>query len=345
MMDWWSAPCAARRHEEESMHRIRQPALFRLFVGVLLGLLAASGLHAQQYPVKPVRLIVPFAPGGTTDIIARLLGGKLAAELGQQMIVDNRGGAGSMIGTEAAAKSPPDGYTMILNNIGLAINETLYPKRPYEALRDLAPVSLVGITPNVFVVHPSVPAKSVKEFVTFAKARPGELTYASGGVGSSSHLAAELFQILSGVKVIHVPYKGAGPGLIDVASGQVHFMINSMPAVMTHVKSGRLRALAVSSAKRSQAVPDLPTIAESGVPGYDFSTWYGLLVPAGTPKAVVARLNEAVQKALQDADLREKLAQQGVEPDAGAPEKFGEIIRSDIAKWRKIIRDANITVN
>ena len=226
------------------------------------------------------------------------------------------------------------------------INETLYPKRPYEALKDLAPVSLVGITPNVFVVHPSLPVKSIREFVAFAKARPGQLTYASGGIGSSSHLATELFQILSGTRVIHVPYKGAGPGLIDVASGQVDFMINSMPAVMSHVKSGRLRALAVSSAKRSQAAPELPTIAESGVvPGYDYSTWYGLLVPAGTPKPVVARLNGALQKALSSGDLREKLGQQGVETESSTPEKFSEIISADISKWRKIIRDANIQIH
>ncbi len=328
------------------MQRFCRITLPQLLLGALIVFQSApSSLAAQPYPVKPIRFIVPFAPGGTTDIIARLVGSKLTEEFGQQVIVDNRGGAGSMIGTEMAAKSPPDGYTIILNNIGLAINETLYPKRPYEALKDLAPVSLVGITPNVFVAHPSLPVKSVKDFVAFAKTRPGQLTYASGGIGSSSHLASELFQILSGTRVIHVPYKGAGPGLIDVASGQVHFMINSMPAVMPHVKSGRLRALAVSSAQRSQAAPELPTIAESGVPGYDFSTWYGLLVPAGTPKTVVARLNGAIQKALSSGDLREKLAQQGVETEPSTPEKFSDIISADISKWRKIIRDANIKAN
>ena len=329
------------------MQRFRRITLFQLLLGALTVFLSASGpLAAQSYPVKPIRFIVPFAPGGTTDIIARLLGNKLTEEFGQQVLVDNRGGAGSMIGTEMAAKSPADGYTIILNNIGLAINETLYPKRPYEALKDLAPVSLVGITPNVFVVHPSLPVKSIREFVAFAKARPGQLTYASGGIGSSSHLAGELFQILSATRVVHVPYKGAGPGLIDVASGQVDFMINSMPAVMSHVKSGRLRALAVSSAKRSQAAPELPTIAESGVvPGYDYSTWYGLLVPAGTPKPVVARLNGALQKALSSGDLREKLGQQGVETESSTPEKFSAIISADISKWRKIIRDANIQIH
>lgn len=302
-------------------------------------------VNAQTYPAKPVRVIVPFAPGGTTDIMARLMAPRLGADLGQQILVDNRAGAGSMLGTELAAKAAPDGYTLVLNNIGLALNETIYPKRPYDTQRDLAPVSLLGVTPNMFVVHPSLPVKSVREFVALSKSRPGQLTYASGGIGSSSHLAGELLQIMAGIKVIHVPYKGAGPALIDVASGQVHFMINSMPAVMGHVRGNRLRALAVSGLKRSPAAPDVPTIAESGVPGYEFTTWYGLLAPAATPLSVINRLNEAVQKTLQDADLREKLAQQGVEPEASSPQRFGDIIRSDIAKWRKTIRDANITVN
>ncbi len=246
-------------------------------------LAGAAPVAAQQFPSKPIRLIVPFAPGGTSDIIARLLGARMSEDLGQQVIVDNRGGAGSMIGTELTAKAPPDGHTIVLNNIGLAFNETLYPKRNYDALRDLAPVSLVGITPNAFVVHPSLPANTMKEFLALAKSKPGQLTYASGGIGSSSHLSMELLQSMTGIRVIHVPYKGAGPALIDVAAGNAQFQLNSMPAVMSHVQSKRLRALAVSSARRSRAVPNLPTIAESGVPGYDYSTWYGVLVPAQTP--------------------------------------------------------------
>jgi tripartite-type tricarboxylate transporter receptor subunit TctC len=230
----------------------------------------------------------------------------------------------------------------LLSNNGLAFNETLYPKRTYDALRDLAPISLVGVTPNAFVVHPSLPAKTMKDFLAFAKTRPGQLSYASGGIGSSSHLSMELLQSLSGIKVIHVPYKGAGPALIDVAAGNVHFQLNSMPAVMNHVASGRLRALAVSSAKRSQAVPDLPTIAESGVPGYDYVTWYGILVPAGTPAPIVTRLNASVQKAVANKDVREKLGQQGVEVEPSSPEAFGKIVRSDVDKWRKIINTAKI---
>lgn len=305
----------------------------------------ATAADAQTYPSKPVRIIVPFAPGGTTDIMARMMAPRLGADLGQQVLIDNRAGAGSMLGTELTAKAVPDGYTLVLNNIGLALNETIYPKRNYDALRDLAPISLVGITPNMFVVHPSLPAKTVREFVALGKARPGQLTYASGGIGSSSHLASELLQIMSGIKTVHVPYKGAGPALIDVASGQVHFMINSMPAVMGHVQNARLRALAVSGSKRSSAVPEVPTIAESGVPGYEFATWYGLLAPAGTPASVIGRLNEAVQKALRNSDLVEKLSQQGVDPEASTHQRFGDMIRNDIAKWRKVIRDANITVN
>ena len=314
----------------------------RLLALVLTAASCASVHAAEAYPSKPVRFIVPFAPGGTTDIIARLLGQKLTEDLGQQVVVDIRSGAGSMIGTEIAAKSPPDGHTLLLSNIGLAFNETLYPKRTYDALRDLTPISLVGITPNAFVVHPSVPAKTMKDFLAFAKARPGQLAYASGGIGSSSHLSMELLQSLSGIKVNHVPYKGAGPALIDVAAGHVHFQLNSMPAVMNHVSSGRLRALAVSSAKRSQAVPDLPTIAESGVPGYDYVTWYGVLVPANTPAPIVNRLNSAIQKAVTNKDVREKLGQQGVEVEGSTPEAFGKIVRTDVEKWRKIIKTANI---
>lgn len=311
------------------------------FAGALL-LGCAPVYGAESFPSKPVRLVVPFAPGGTTDIIARLMGISMGQDLGQQVVIDNRGGAGSMIGTELTAKSPPDGHTMVLNNIGLAFNETLYPKRTYDARRDLAPVSLIGNTPNVFVIHPSVPAKTLKDFLAFVRARPGQIAYASGGIGSSSHLAVELLQSMSGIRVNHVPYKGAGPALIDVAAGQVPFQLNSMPAVMGHVGANRLRALAVSGAKRSKAAPNLPTMAEAGVPGYEYVTWYGLLVPAATPKPVIARLNGSVRKALDTRDLREKLEQQGVETEATTPEAFGQIVSNDIDKWRKIITSANI---
>lgn len=331
------------------MNRVHRGAAAFGYVACTLSSALLPGLVepvlAQSYPTKPVRIIVPFAPGGTTDIVARLMAQGLAADLGQQVLIDNRGGAGSMLGTELAAKSAPDGYTVVLNNIGLALNETIYPKRNYDTLRDLVPISLVGVTPNMFVVHPSLPVKSVREFVAFGKARPGQLSFGSGGIGSSSHLAGELLQVLSGIKVIHVPYKGAGPALIDVASGQLHFMINSMPAVMSHVRSGRLRALGVSGAKRSPAVPDIPTIAEGGVPGYEFSTWYGVLAPAAVPAQVIARLNDAIVKTLKDSSLRDKLGQQGLEAESSTPQRFGDMIRADIVKWGKVIRDAKIVVN
>jgi tripartite-type tricarboxylate transporter receptor subunit TctC len=247
-----------------------------------------------------------------------------------------------MIGTEQTAKAAPDGHTIVINNIGLAFNETLYPKRTYDARKDLAPVSLIGNTPNVFVIHPSVPAKTLQDFLALVKSRPGQIAYASGGIGSSSHLAVELLQSMSGIRVNHVPYKGAGPALIDVAAGQVPFQLNSMPAVMGHVNAKRLRALAVSGAKRSKAAPNLPTMAEAGVPGYDYVTWYGLLAPAATPRPVIARLNTSVRKALDTPDIRDKLEQQGVETEASTPEAFGQIVSNDIEKWRKIITTAKI---
>jgi tripartite-type tricarboxylate transporter receptor subunit TctC len=323
------------------MHRISIPVARAFLLGAA-ALSCAAVQAAETYPSRPIRFIVPFAPGGTTDIIARLIGARMTQELGQQIVIESRGGAGSMIGTEVVAKAPPDGYTLVLNNIGLAFNETLYPKRGYDALRDLAPISLVGVTPNALVVHPSLPARTMKEFLAFVRARPGQISYASGGIGSSSHLAVELLKTLSGIRVNHIPYKGAGPALIDVAAGNVDFQLNSMPAVMGHVANHRLRALAVSGAKRSPAAPDLPTIAESGVPGYEYVTWYGVLAPAATPKAIVTRLNATLHKALAGRDVREKLGQQGVETETSTPEAFARTIQADIEKWRKIIHSAEI---
>lgn len=324
------------------MHRTFPGIPSWLSAGVLLALSTASEANAQAYPVKPLRMVIPFAPGGTTDIIARLLGHGISEALGQQVVMDNRGGAGGTVGTDLAAKSAPDGHTLLINNISLAINDALYPKLPYDTRRDLAPVSLIGTTPNLFVVHPSLPAKSVKDFLVIARSRPGQLAYASGGVGSSSHLATELLQALSGTRFVHVPYRGAGGALADLAAGQVQFMINSMPALLPSAKGGRLRPIAVSGARRSPALPELPTIAEGGVETYEYATWYGLLLPASTPKAIVGRLNEVVVKAVNAPDLRERLAQQGVEPDGTTPERFGEIISADMTKWRKIIREANM---
>jgi len=297
---------------------------------------------AKVYPVKPIRFIVPFAPGGTTDIVARFIGQKLGEDLGQSLIIDNRGGAGGTIGTDMLAIALPDGYTIMLNHVGLAYNVSLYDRLPYDTLKDLTPISLVGTTPNVLVVNNGFKVRSVKELVDLARAKPDQASYGSGGVGSSGHLAVEMLQQVAKVKFLHVPYKGAGPALTDTVGGQVQFMITTMPAVVNHVKSGRLRALAVSGTKRSPAMPELPTVIEGGVPGYDYTTWYGILAPAGLSKPIAARLLQSVHSAVGSADLKERLTQNGMEPEINTPERFSALIKSDIGKWSKIIRTAGI---
>lgn len=302
----------------------------------------AAAQSAKAYPVKPIRFIVPFAPGGTTDIVARLIAQKLSDDLGQPMIIDNRGGAGGTIGTDLLAIALPDGYTIMLNHVGLAYNVSLYERLPYDTLKDLSPISLVGNTPNVLVVNNAFKAASVRELVELARARPEQVSYGSGGVGSSGHLAVEMLQQVAKVKFLHVPYKGAGPALTDTVSGQVQFMITTMPAVVGHVKNGRLRALAVSGTKRSPAMPELPTVIEGGVAGYDYTTWYGVLAPAGLPKPVSVRLLQSVHAAVKSPDLSARLAQNGMEPEVNTPERFAALIKSDIGKWNKIIRTAGI---
>jgi tripartite-type tricarboxylate transporter receptor subunit TctC len=298
---------------------------------------------AENYPKRPVRFVVPFAPGGTTDIIARIVGAALSEDLGQQFIIDNRGGGGSSIGTAIAAKAMPDGYTIVLNNNGLAINETLYDKLPYKALRDLAPISLIGETPNVLIVNNNVPAKTVKEFVALAKASPGKLAYASAGSGSSTHLSVELFESIAKIKAMHVPYKGGAPALNDTISGQVQFMLATLPSVHGHIVSGRVRALGVSGKERSASLPNVPTIAQSGFPEYIYTSWYGILAPAATPKAIVQRLNEVTVRLVGTAAVSDRLKKQGLEPRTTTPEAFGKLIQNEIAVWRKIIASANIS--
>jgi tripartite-type tricarboxylate transporter receptor subunit TctC len=303
---------------------------------------AAAPAPAKNYPMKPIRFIVPFAPGGTTDIVARFIGQKLGEDLGQPLIIDNRGGAGGTIGTDMLAIALPDGYTIMLNHVGLAYNVSLYDRLPYDTIKDLAPISLVGNTPNVLVINTGFKVRSVKELVDLARAKPEQVSYGSGGVGSSGHLAVEMLQQVAKVKFLHIPYKGAGPALTDTVSGQVQFMITTMPAVVNHVKNGRLRALAVSGAKRSPAMPDVPTVIENGVPGYDYTTWYGILAPAGLSKPLAARLLQSVHAAVASQDLRERLMQNGMEPETNTPDKFAALIKSDIGKWSKIIRTAGI---
>ncbi len=303
----------------------------------------AATAHAQGYPAKPLRMIVAYPPGGGTDIVGRMVAQRLGETLGQSVVVENRGGASGNIGTEIAAHAAPDGYTILMGNVAPnAINVSLFKDLPFDPVADFAPVSLVASTPNILVVHPSVPARTVKEVIALARAKPGTLNFASAGVGSSSHLAGELFRILAGAEIVHVPYKGAGPAMVDVLSGQVQLYFATMPAAMPHVKSGKLVPIAVTSASRSQALPELPTVAESGVRGYEASTWYGLLAPARAPDAAVARLHEGVVRILGEHALRERLAEQGFEPVGDSPQEFAAYIKSEIAKWGKVVRDAGI---
>ncbi len=309
----------------------------------LAALAISAAAHAQVYPVKPIRMIVAYPPGGGTDIVGRTLAQKLGESLGQSVVVENRGGASGNIGTELAARAAPDGYTILMGNVAPnAINVSLFKELPFDPVADFAPVSLVASTPNILVVHPSTRARTVKEVIALAKAKPGAFNFASAGVGSSSHLAGELFRILAGADIVHVPYKGAGPAMVDVLSGQVQLYFATMPAAMPHVKTGKLAPVAVTSARRSQALLDLPTIAESGVPAYEASTWYGVLAPAHTPSAVVARLHGDIAKILADAALHARLADQGFDPVGNSPEEFGAYIKSEILKWGKVIRDAGI---
>jgi tripartite-type tricarboxylate transporter receptor subunit TctC len=307
-------------------------------LGTLLVICTALA-YAQSYPTRPIRIVVPFAAGGGTDIVARTVGTKLGEVLGQPVVVDNRAGAGGTIGTELAAKSVGDGYTLLMGSNGpLAINPNLYAKLPYDPLKDFVPVVLVTTFPFVMVVHPSLPVKSVKDLVALAKARPGQLNYASPGSGSTNHLSAELLKIMAGINLVHVPYKGVVPASTDLISGQVQMLTGDLNTLMPHVRSGRARALAVTSSKRSSLAPELPTVSESGVPGYEVSGWFGVLAPAGTPQGVIRRLNEEIVKGLAGSDMRQRLAGLGGEVAGGTPEHFTAHLRAEIAKWGKLIR-------
>jgi tripartite-type tricarboxylate transporter receptor subunit TctC len=299
---------------------------------------AGHPVAAQSYPQKPVRLVVGVPPGGTTDIVARLVGQKLGEQLGQQFVIDNRGGAGGNIGAEAVAKSPPDGYTLFLATIGtMAINPNLYSKMPFDTLRDFAAISQVTSMPQLLVVHPSVPAKSVKELIAYAMSHPGQLNFASGGSGTAIHLAGELFKSMANVDMVHIAYKGSSPAMTDLLGGQVSLMFDQILTALPHVQSGKLRALAVTTAKRSRAVPQIPTIAEAALPGYAVTTWHGLLAPAGTPRETVDRLSTETAKALQSAEILDRFATQGVEPVSSTPEQFAAMMKSELEKWRKVI--------
>lgn len=305
---------------------------------VLLGCVA-WGAHAQSYPGKPIRVVVPFAAGGGGDLVARTVAAKLTDSLGVSVIVDNRTGAAGSIGADIVAKAPADGHTLLLGSNGpLTINPALYAKLPYDAARDFAPITLVTVMPFLLVTHPSLPVRSVKELVALAKARPGQLNYGSPGTGATTHLANELFKSMTGADIAHVPYKGVAPAAIALISGQVEMMSGDLSTLMPHVRSGKMRALAVTAARRSSLLPDIPTVAEAGVPGYDASGWFGVLVPAGTPQGIVERLNAEIVKGLASADARQRLAALGGELAGGTPEQFAAHLRVESAKWGKLIR-------
>ena len=304
---------------------------------------AAVTVYAQAYPAKPIRLIVPFPPGGGTDLVARAIAPKLMETSGIQLLVDNRGGGGTVLGAELAARSAPDGYTIFLGtNTSHAINPTLLPKPPYDALKDFAPITRIALIPYILVVHPSLPARSVKELVALAKARPGELNFASSGSGTPGHLAGIMLNEAAGINMVHIPYKGAAPATTATISGETQLVFGSLTSTLASVRSGRLRALAMSSAKRSPVLPEMATVAESGYPGFEAITWYGLFAPAGTPPAIVSRLNAEFLKVLNAADFRAWLADQGADAAPGTPEDFAAFVKAEIARYAPLIRKSGM---
>ena len=318
------------------------PAVKSVLAALAL-VLAATAASAQPFPSRPLRLIVPFPPGGSTDILARALALKLAEGFAQAVIVDNRPGAGGSIGAEAAAKSAPDGYTIMMGHLGtLAVNAAIYKNLPYDPVKSFAPVSLMAMVPSVLVVNPSLPVANAAELIAYARANPGKLAYGSAGSGSTSHLTTEYFKLATGTDILHVPYKGVGPMLTDLVSGQLSMGLNGAPAVMPHVNSGRLRALAVSSLNRLPSLPQIPTLAEAGVKGFEANGWYGIVVPAGTPRELVARLNAEIRRIMQTPELRTRLDAEGAIPAAGSPEEFGAFIAAEIARWGEVLKRAGI---
>ncbi len=315
---------------------------FRVGIAAL-SIMSGNNAHAQDYPEKPMKLVVPFAAGAAADMVGRLIAGKLGDAWKQQVVVDNRGGAGTVIGTDLVAKSPPDGYNLLLVTPTFIINATGIRKLPYDSIRDFAPVTLFASTPLVMVVHPSLPVKSVKELMTLATARPGTINYASAGNGSPTHLGMEIFR-LSGARMSHIPYKGAAPALTDVLGGQVPLMLTSIIAAQPHIKVGRVRALAVTTAKRSAVLPDVPAVGET-VPGYEVLNWWGIVVPGGTPAAIVDRLHAEMARSLREPDVRERLAREGAEPVGSKPAEFADFIRRDIAKWTRVVKETGATVD
>ena len=324
------------------MKRLRHPAM-ALASACLLGVTMPS--TAQTYPVKPIRIIVPYAPGGSTDVLFRIFAPRLSDVLGQQAIVENRPGAASTIGLDLVAKSPPDGYTIGVANIAYGANPSIYRKMPFDAEKDLAPVGLVSIVTMVLSVHPSIPARSVKEYIALAKAKPGSLTYGSAGNGSANHLATARFAHMANINLQHVPYKGGGPAVIAIVGGEVSTLFATIPSAIHHFKSGKLRPLGVSSAKRNSALPELPTIAEAGVPGYEAIEWQGIMVPTGTPREIILRLNQAFARVAAMPEVKEKVAALGSDLTPSTPEEFDAFIKRELAVWSKVVKEVGIKID
>ena len=301
-----------------------------------------SGPGSAQYPSKPVRLIVPFPPGGSNDIVGRLVGNELTGRLGQQVVIDNRGGAGGTIGTEMAAHAPADGHTLLIISVAYAYNPSIYKSNLKFDDKDFTPVAMLGTGPNALTVNPQLPVKSVKELVTLAKSKPGALNYASAGIGSFQHLSSEMFRIMAGVDIVHVPFKGGGPAMADVIAGNTQICIGSLLQVIPHIRSGRLKALATGGAKRAPALAEVPTVAEAGVPGYEANNWWGILAPAATPAAIVKRLNAETAAIVAGAEMRRKFESQGAETVTMSPAEFGRFIRAETTKWAKVVQQAGI---
>ncbi|HEV7800038.1 MAG TPA: tripartite tricarboxylate transporter substrate binding protein [Burkholderiales bacterium] len=310
---------------------------------LLVTAFCTGALAADAYPTKPVRFVITFPAGGPTDVVVRLVGQRLTEEWGQPMIIDNRGGAGGIVGTEIVARAAPDGYSFLVGTAGgMTINPALQPKLSYDPFRDFSPVSMLVTNPQILVAHPSVAAKNVKELVALAKAKPGQLNFASAGTGTATHLGLELLKLTTGLDAVHVPYKGGAPAVTDLIAGQVQLLWVSIPSVLPHVKGGRLRALAVSTAKRSASAPDVPTVAESGYPGFEYSNWNALFAPAKTPTAVVRKVNASVVKALSEPEVAQRLSNQGADPAPGTPEELARYMRVDSDRWKKVIKSAGI---
>lgn len=335
------------------MHSIHIPSKRRTLLAALataatvsMGAAPSSALAQAAYPSKPVTIIVPFAAGGTTDILARIIGQALTAELGQSVVVDNRAGAGGNIGASLAAKAPADGYTLFMGTVGThAINASLYKKMPFDPVKDFAPLTRVANVPNLLVANPAQPFKTVPELIAYAKANPGKLNFGSSGSGSSIHLSGELFKSMAKVDMVHVPYKGSAPAVTDLLGNQIGIMFDNMPSAIQHVRSGRLVPIAVTTAKRSSELPNVPTIAEAGVPGYEATSWFGMYAPAGTPAPVLATLNKALVKVLGQADVKKKINEQGAETYSETPEQFAAFMKAETLKWGKVVKESGASLD